>query len=121
MTTTEGIHPHKVWQFKEYNRDLDDIWWDGLSGAWQNAVAPVHPDPIAGNHGWHQKVIITKATADEKIGDIHVNYENNFKVYKAWQGLTRPLATGDQWRRPYHIKRPVKPSQKAYKVEIKDV
>ncbi len=122
MTTTEGIHPHKAWQFKEYNRDLDDIWWNGLSGAWQNAVAPCHPDPIAGNHGWHQKVILSKAGADEKIGDIHVNYENNFKVYKAWRDdLTRPLATGDTWRRPYHIKRPVKPSQKAYRVEIKEI
>ena len=122
MTTTEGIHPHEAWQFKEYNRDLDDIWWDGLSGAWQNSVAPCHPDPIAGNHGWHQKVVITKASADEKIGDIHVNYENNFKVYQAWRDqLTRPLEPGDTWRRPYHIKRPVKPSQKAYRVEIKDV
>jgi len=36
------------------NRDLDNIWWDGLSGAWQNAVTPSHPDPIAGNHAWHQ-------------------------------------------------------------------
>ena len=117
----EAIKKREIWQFKEYNRDIDDIWWDGLSGSWQNAVAPCHPDPIAGNHGWHQKVIIEKAGADEKIGDIYVNYDNNFKVYKAWRDqLTRPLAPGDKWRRPYHIKRPVKPSQKAYKVEIKD-
>ena len=119
----EGIKPyHHVWQFKEFNRDLDNIWWDGLSGSWQNAVAPSHPDPIAGNHGWHQKVVITKASENDKIGDIYVNYENNFKVYKAWRDeLTRPLEPGDKWRRPYHIKRPVKPSQKAYKVDIKDV
>ena len=110
-----------VWQFKEYNKDIDNIWWDGLSGSWQNAVAPSHPDPVAGNHAWHQKVIIEKAGADDKIGDIYVNYENNFKVYQAWRDkLTRPLEPGDKWRRPYHIKRPVKPSQKAYKVEIKE-
>jgi len=123
MKAKEGIHPyHDVWQFKEYNKDLDNIWWDGLSGAWQNAVAPVHPDPIAGNHGWHQKVVITKASADEKIGDIYVNYENNDKVYKAWRDdLTRPLDASDKIRRPYHIKRPVKPSQKAYEINIKDV
>jgi len=122
MKPKAGIHPrHDIWQFKEYNEDLAYIWWDGLSGAWQNAVAPCHPDPIAGNHGWHQKVIITKASEDEVIGDIHVNYENNNKVYKAWRDdLTRPLQAGDTWRRPYHIKRPVKPSQKAYRVEIKD-
>ncbi|MDA3945523.1 MAG: molybdopterin-dependent oxidoreductase, partial [Helicobacteraceae bacterium] len=40
LTPVEGIKPrHDVWQFKEYNKDLDNIWWDGLSGAWQNAVA----------------------------------------------------------------------------------
>ncbi len=122
MTTTEGIHPHKAWQFKEYNKDLEDIWWNGLSGAWQNAVAPCHPDPIAGNHGWHQKVILSKAGADEKIGNIYVDYESNFKVYKAWRDqLTRPLTAADKLRRPYHIKRPVKPSQKAYEFNIKDV
>jgi len=125
MKPKEGIHPYSkaaIWQFKEYNRDLAYIWWDGLSGAWQNAVAPVHPDPIAGNHGWHQKVILTKASADEKIGDIYVNYENNYKVYKTWRDeLTRPLNANDKLRRPYHIKRPVKPSQKAYEFNIKDV
>jgi anaerobic selenocysteine-containing dehydrogenase len=121
MTTTEGIKPHKAWQFKEYNKDLDDIWWDGLSGAWQNAVAPCHPDPIAGNHGWHQKVVISKAGANDKIGDIHVNYENNHKVFQGWRDqLARPLDVSNKWRRPYHMPRPVKPSQKAYKVEIKD-
>ena len=118
----EGFRKNPVWQFKEYNKDIDHIWWDGLSGAWQNAVAPCHPDPIAGNHAWHQKVIIEKAGKDDKIGDIYVNYEHNFKVYQTWRDeLTRPLAPGDKWRRPYHIKRPVKPSQQAYKVEIKEV
>jgi anaerobic selenocysteine-containing dehydrogenase len=117
----EGFEKRGVWQFKEYNKDIDDIWWDGLSGSWQNAVAPCHPDPIAGNHGWHQKVIVEKAQAEDKLGDIYVNYENNFKTYQAWRDqLTRPLEAGDKLRRPYHIKRPVKPSQKAYMVEIKD-
>ncbi len=118
----EGIHPrHKVWQFPEYNKDLDNIWWDGLTGAWQNAVAPVHPDPIAGNHAWHQKVIIEKAGADDKIGDIYVNYENNFKTYQVWRDkLTRPLQAGDKLRRPRHIKRPgAKLSDKAYSISIK--
>lgn len=124
MKPAEGIQKrHDVWQFKEYNKDLDNIWWDGLSGSWQNAVAPAHPDPIAGNHAWHQKVVIEKAKADDKIGDIVVNYENNFKVYQAWRDqLTRPLQAGDKLRRPQHIKRPAVPlSNKAYAVEIKDV
>ena len=122
LKPTKGIHPrHDIWKFKEFNKDLDNIWWDGLSGSWQNAVAPTHADPIAGNHAWHQKVIIEKAGANDKIGDISVNYENNFKTYQAWRDkLTRPLEVGDTLRRPQHIKRPAVPlSNKAYAVNIK--
>ena len=110
-----------TWQFKEFNKDLDNIWWDGLSGSWQNAVAAPHPDPIAGNHAWHQKVRIEKAGPNDQIGDIWVNYENNFKVYQAWRDkLTRPLAQGDKLRRPVHLKRPAVPlTLKAYSVDIK--
>jgi len=113
---------HDTWQFKEYNKDLDNIWWDGLSGSWQNAVAPSHPDPIAGNHAWHQKVIIELAGPKDQIGDIWVNYENNMKVYQAWRDkLTRPLNSSDTLRRPVHIKRPAVPlSLKSYSVKITD-
>ena len=109
-----------TWQFKEYNKDLDNIWWDGLSGSWQNAVAAAHPDPIAGNHAWHQKVRIEKAAPTDKIGDIWVNYDNNMKVYQAWRDkLTRPLDSNDTLRRPVHTKRPAVPlSLKAYSVKI---
>jgi len=120
----EGIKSRpKSWQFKEFNKDLDNIWWDGLSGSWQNAVAPVHPDPIAGNHAWHQKVIIEPAGEDDQIGDIYVNYDNNFKTYKAWRDeLTRPLTSKDTQRRPYWIKRPAVPlSAKAYEFKVKDL
>jgi hypothetical protein len=125
LTPKEGIQKrhagHNLWQFKEFNKDLDNIWWDGLSGSWQNAVAPSHPDPIAGTHAWHQKVILEKAHADDKIGDIVVNYENNFKVYQAWRDqLTRPLDASDTQRRPWFIKRPAVPlSKKAYEFKIK--
>jgi hypothetical protein len=126
LKPTQGIDEGMMenrdsWQFKEYNKDLDNIWWDGLSGSWQNAVAPSHPDPIAGHHAWHQKVIIEKAGDDDQIGDIWVNYDNNMKVYQAWRDkLTRPLQAGDKLRRPMHTKRPAVPlSHKAYSVEIK--
>ena len=119
----EGTVPFKSERFAEYNRDSDNIWWDGLSGSWQNAVAPTHPDPISGMHCWHQKVILEPAQAGDEIGDIHVNYENNFKTYQAWRDeLTRPLNSSDTLRRPQHIKRPWVPlSDKAYSVNIKDV
>lgn len=124
LKPVEGIKPyHDVWQFKEYNKDLDNIWWDGLSGSWQNAVAAPHPDPVAGNHAWHQKVSIELAKADDKIGDIMVNYENNFKIYQGWRDkFTRPLNSSDTMRRPRHMPRPAVPlSDKAYAVTIKDV
>ena len=119
----EGTVPFKSERFAEYNRDSDNIWWDGLSGSWQNAVAPCHPDPISGMHCWHQKVILEPAQAGDEIGDIHVNYDNNYKTYQAWRDeLTRPLNSNDTMRRPRHIKRPWVPlSDKAYAVKIKDV
>jgi len=111
----------ETWQFKEFNKDLDNIWWDGLSGAWQNAVAPSHPDPIAGNHAWHLKIRVEHASPDDTIGDIWVNYENNLKVAQGWRDkLTRPLQKGDTLRRPEHMKRTGPAlSHKAYTVEIK--
>jgi len=118
----EGIKPFHADRFKDYNKDSDNIWWDGLAGSWQNAVAPVHPDPISGMHCWHQKVILSKAEKGDKIGDIYVNYENNFKTYKAWRDeLTRPLNSSDKLRRPPFIKRPWVPlSEKAYTINITD-
>jgi len=125
MKATEGLDKsmldrRETWQFKEYNKDLDNIWWDGLSGAWQNAVAASHPDPIAGNHAWHQKIRIELAGKDDKIGDIYVNYENNMTIYKEWRDkLTRPLDATDTLRRPVHMKRPAVPlSLKAYTVKL---
>jgi hypothetical protein len=118
----EGIVPFHADRFAEYNKDSGNIWWDGLSCSWQNAVASVHPDPISGMHCWHQKVILTPAEAGDKIGDIYVNYENNFKIYQGWRDiLTRPLDNDDKLRRPQHIKRPWVPlSDKAYAVDLKD-
>ncbi|NOQ31185.1 MAG: molybdopterin-dependent oxidoreductase [Helicobacteraceae bacterium] len=119
----EGIKPFKTERWAEYNDDTSNIWWDGLSGSWQNAVAPAHPDPISGMHCWHQKVILEPAEKGDKIGDIHVNYENNLNTYRAWRDkLTRGLDSDSKLRRPPFIKRPWVPlSEKAYTVEIKDV
>jgi len=117
----EGIKPFHSERFADYNRDSGNIWWDGLSGSWQNAVAAAHPDPISGMHCWHQKVVLEPAQKGDKIGDIHVNYENNFKIYQAWRDdLTRGLDENSVKRRPQHIKRPWVPlSDKAYAVKIK--
>ncbi|MBA3025807.1 MAG: molybdopterin-dependent oxidoreductase [Sulfurimonas sp.] len=116
-----GIHPFHAERFADYNRDSGNIWWDGLSGSWQNSVAAPHPDPISGMHCWHQKVILEPAQPGDKIGDIYANYENNFKVYQGWRDqLTRGLDDNSTKRRPQHIKRPWVPlSDKAYAVNFK--
>ncbi|MFY9141543.1 molybdopterin-dependent oxidoreductase [Sulfuricurvum sp.] len=117
----EGIKPFHAERFAEYNRDSGNIWWDGLSGSWQNAVAACHPDPVSGMHCWHQKVILEPIQAGDKIGDIYVNYENNLGVYKAWRDqLTRGLDENSTIRRPRHIKRPwVSLDPSSYDVSIK--
>ncbi len=122
LTYVEGIKPFHSKRFADFNKDSDNIWWDGLSGSWQNAVAATHPDPISGMHCWHQKVILEPAQEGDKIGDIQVNYDNNFKVYQAWRDeLTRGLDGDSEFRRPPHIKRPWVPlSEKAYLVDIRD-
>ena len=121
MKYVKGITPFHADRFAEQNSDSGNIWWDGLSGSWQNAVAAAHPDPISGMHCWHQKVILEKAQPGDKIGDIYVNYENNLNIYRGWRDdLTRPLNSSDELRRPQHIKRPWVPlSDKAYAVKIK--
>lgn len=117
----EGIKPFHTERFGEYNRDSGNIWWDGLSGSWQNAVAPAHPDPVSGMHCWHHKVLLEPAQAGDKIGDIFVNYENNLKTYQAWRDtLTRGLDSNSTLRRPRHIKRPwVTLDPSVYEVNIK--
>ncbi|MEW5831276.1 MAG: molybdopterin-dependent oxidoreductase [Campylobacterota bacterium] len=117
----EGIKPFETKRFGQYNADSVNVWWDGLSGSWQNAVAAAHPDPVSGMHCWHHKVLLEPAQAGDKIGDIFVNYENNLKVYQAWRDqLSRGLDAGSTIRRPRHIKRPwVRLDPTAYDVSIK--
>lgn len=117
----EGIKPFHASRFADYNRDSGNIWWDGLSGSWQNAVAAPHPDPISGMHCWHHKVLLEPAQAGDKIGDIFVNYDNNLKVYQAWRDkLSRGLDSNSTLRRPRHIKRPwVNLDPSVYDVTIK--
>jgi hypothetical protein len=95
------------WPFAEFNKDLDNISWDGLSGVWQNAVHHPHPDPVSGMHCWHQKVLLEQCTAQDKIGDLSVDIAATFKTYQVWRDeLTRPAPGPNGLRRPEHLKRP---------------
>lgn len=131
LTSVKGVTPFEVkptkefgergWPFAEFNQDLDNISWDGLSGVWQNAVHHPHPDPVSGMHCWHQKVLLEKCTNGEKIGDLQVDIAATFDTYKAWRDqLTRPAPGPGGLRRPEHLKRPWVPlARSAYKMPVK--
>jgi hypothetical protein len=40
---------------RERGRDSKRVWWED-AGVHQNLTFPVHPDPVSGQHCWHQKV-----------------------------------------------------------------
>lgn len=110
----------KGWPFAAFNADLDNVSWDGMTGVWQNATHHPHPDPISGMHCWHQKVLLEKAGAGEKIGDIKVDIAATFKTYQVWRDeLTRPAPGPGGLRRPEHLKRPwVALTRDAYKMNV---
>ena len=103
-------------QIERYNSsDADSgriFWQDG--GVHQNITFPVHPDPISGMHCWHQKVRVEKALAEDRYGDVSVDTNKSFQVFKQWLALTRPAPGPDDLRRPLWLNRPLKPHQDAY-------
>jgi anaerobic selenocysteine-containing dehydrogenase len=127
LSPTEGISKMNVtptkefgergWPFAGFNKDLDQISWDGLSGVWQNAVHHPHPDPVSGMHCWHQKVLLEAAGPSDRIGDLSVDIAATFRTYQVWRDeLTRPAPGPNGLRRPEHLKRPwVALSREAYR------
>ena len=103
-----------------FNKDLDNISWDGLSGVWQNAVHHPHPDPVSGMHCWHQKVLLEATGPGVKIGDLQVDIAATLKTYQVWRDeLTRPAPGPGGLRRPEHLKRPWVPiTRAAYKMPV---
>ncbi|MCB9524237.1 MAG: molybdopterin-dependent oxidoreductase [Myxococcales bacterium] len=128
MHPVAGIQPFAVkahkefgekgWPYAEFNHDLHNIKWDGLSGVWQNATHHPHPDPLSGMHCWHQKVVLEKPGPGEKVGDLKVDIQATYDTYKAWRDkLTRPAPGPGGLRRPEHLKRPWVPlTRSAYKM-----
>ena len=84
MQVTEGIGP-----YKSDDPDTSRIFWtDG--GVHQNITFPVHPDPISGMHCWHQKVTVEPANDGDRHGDVFVDTEKSFEIYKEWLAMARP-------------------------------
>lgn len=104
---------HGVRPFDSSDADSSRIFWsDG--GVHQNITFPVHPDPISGMHSWHQKVRIEKAGSGDRYGDIFVDTEKSFEIYKEWLKLTRPAPGPNGLRRPLWLNRPLRPVEEAF-------
>jgi len=111
MKQIDGIRP-----FESQDPDSKRIFWsDG--GVHQNITFPVHPDPISGMHCWHQKVKIEKAQPGDSYGDIFVDTNKSYEVYKQWLEMTRPAPGPNGLRRPLWFKRPLRPVEECYYLE----
>jgi anaerobic selenocysteine-containing dehydrogenase len=111
MRVVDGIRPSK-----SDDPDTARIFWsDG--GVHQNITFPVHPDPISGMHCWHQKVSIEKAHDDDQYGDVFVDTEKSFAIYKEWLAMTRPAPGPNNLRRPLWLNRPLRPIEEMFYVK----
>jgi anaerobic selenocysteine-containing dehydrogenase len=104
----QGIEP-----FSSDDPDSERIWWKD-AGVNQNLAFPTHADPVSGMHAWHQRVRLTPAEPGDQYGDIVVDTNKSFEVYKEWLELTKPGPGPGGLRRPTWLARPVKPTLDAY-------
>ncbi len=103
--------------YRSDDPDTSRIWWTDV-GVHQNLTFPVHPDPVSGQHCWHQAVRVRKAESGDAYGDIAVDTGKAREVYQRWLRKTRPADTHspDGTRRPFWLLRPLKPAKEAYRL-----
>ncbi len=104
---------HGVAPFASADPDSRRIWW-AEAGVNQNLTFPVQPDPLSGQHCWHQKVRVARAFADDRYGDIVVDTNKAHAVYRDWLALTRPAPGPGNLRRPLWLPRAFRPDASAY-------
>jgi hypothetical protein len=109
MRRVEDVHA-----VKSADPDSARITWTE-GGVHENLVFPVQPDPVSGMHCWHQVVSVTRATPEDRYGDLVVDTNKSMEVYREWLALARP-ATGPL-RRPLELARAVRPVNDAYRRE----
>ena len=112
LSRRKGVEP-----YESDDPDTKRIWWTDV-GVHQNLTFSVHPDPISGQHCWHQAVRVSKAEPGDSYGDISVDTTKAHEIYVRWLELTRnALAVSpDETRRPYWLMRPLKPSKDVFRL-----
>ena len=84
----------------------------------QNLTFPVHPDPVSGQHCWHQKVTVSRPGPDDRYGDVVVDTNKSLRGLPrvAGHGAARRPGPGGL-RRPLWLPRAFKPDASAYRLE----
>lgn len=109
MRTLEGVEA-----FDSSDADSQRIFW-GDGGVHQNITFPVHPDPISGMHCWHQRVRLEPAKPEDRYGDLYVDTQRSFEIYKEWLAMTRPAPGPDgRLRRPLWFARALRPDESQF-------
>ncbi len=108
MRQVHGVRP-----FASGDADSKRIWWQD-AGVHQNLVFPVQPDPISGQHCWHQKVAVSKPGPEDRYGDVCVDTQKSHEVFRRWLALTRAAPGPGGLRRPLWLARAYKPAPEAF-------
>jgi len=110
MRQVHGVRP---WTSED--PDSQRVWWED-AGVHQNLTFPVQPDPVSGQHCWHQKVTVSRPGPDDRYGDIFVDTNRSFEIYKQWLAKARPAPGPGNLRRPLWLPRAFKPDASAYQL-----
>jgi anaerobic selenocysteine-containing dehydrogenase len=108
MRQVHGVRP-----FRSKDPDSERIWWQD-AGVHQNLVFPVQPDPISGQHCWHQKVRVERPGPDDRYGDVFVDTELAHLAYLRWMRATRGAPGPGGLRRPLWLARVYRPQTEAF-------
>jgi anaerobic selenocysteine-containing dehydrogenase len=108
MRQRHGIRP-----FASGDPDSSRIDWQD-AGVHQNLIFPVQPDPVSGQHCWHQKVTLTHPGSDDRYGDIFVDTKKAHEEFRRWLEATRPAPGPNNLRRPLWLIRAYRPAPEAF-------
>ncbi|HEX9728712.1 MAG TPA: molybdopterin-dependent oxidoreductase [Gemmatimonadales bacterium] len=107
----------QVSAFDSTDPDTGRIWWTD-AGVHQNLTFAVHPDPLSGQHCWHQAVRVRPAEPGDRYGDVVADTAKAEQIYRAWLAKTRSAVahSPDGTRRPAWLMRPLKPGKTAFQL-----